>query len=128
LLINIEDMAAKHNFRKLTIWKEGIELAKETYATTKIFPKPETYGLSNQMQRCAVSVPSNIAEGTAKSSDKHFLQYLEIALGSAFEWETQLIISYEIGYISEETFTHLETKIQKIQGMLTRFMESLSNH
>ena len=121
-------MAAKHNFRKLTIWKEGIELVKETYNTTKIFPKTETYGLSNQMQRCAVSIPSNIAEGTAKNSDKHFLQYLETALGSAFEWETQLIISYEIGYVSEEIFKHLETKIQKIQGMLTRFMESLTNH
>ena len=119
-------MAARHNFRKLTIWKEGIELAKDTYSTTKTFPKSEMYGLSNQMQRCAVSVPSNIAEGTSRSTDKHFLQYLETALGSAFEWETQLIISYEIGYISEETFKHLETKIQAIQGMITRFMESLS--
>ena len=119
-------MAARHNFRKLTIWKEGIELAKDTYSTTKTFPKSEMYGLSNQMQRCAVSVPSNIAEGTSRSTDKHFLQYLETALGSAFEWETQLTISYEIGYISEETFKHLETKIQAIQGMITRFMESLS--
>ena len=119
-------MAARHNFRKLTIWKEGIQLAKETYATTKIFPKSELYGLSNQIQRCAVSIPSNIAEGTAKGTDKHFLQYLETALGSAFEWETQLIISFEIGYISEETYKHLESKIQSIQGMITRFMESLS--
>lgn len=84
-----------------------------------------TVGLAGQLQRCAVSVPSNIAEGTAKSTDKHFSQYLETALGSAFEWETQLIIAYEIGYISEETYKHLETKIQAIQGMLTRFMESL---
>lgn len=119
-------MAARHNFRKLTIWKEGVQLAIETYSTTKSFPKSEQYGLSNQMQRCAISVPSNIAEGTAKSTDKHFLQYLETALGSAFEWETQLIISYGIGYISEETYKHLETKIQVIQGMITRFMESLS--
>lgn len=119
-------MAARHNFRKLTIWKDGIGIAKETYATTKLFPKSETYGLSNQMQRCSVSISSNIAEGSAKGTDKHFLQYLENALGSAYEWETQLIISYEIGYISEETFKHLETKIQTIQGMITRFMESLS--
>ncbi len=119
-------MAARHNFRKLTIWKEGVQLAKETYSTTKSFPKSEQYGLSNQMQRCAVSIPSNIAEGTAKGTDKHFLQYLETALGSAFEWETQLIISFEIGYISDETYKHLEIKIQAIQGMITRFMESLS--
>lgn len=118
-------MAARHNFRKLNIWKEGIALAKETYTTTKAFPKSEIYGLSSQMQRCAISVPSNIAEGTAKSTDKHFKQYLETALGSAFEWETQLIIAFEIEYISEKTFNHLEKKIQFIQGMITRFMESL---
>lgn len=118
-------MAAKHNFRKLKIWREGIELVKDTYRTTKIFPKSEIYSLTNQMQRCSVSVPSNIAEGTSKSSTKHFLQYLENAMGSAFEWETQLIIAYEINYISEETFNHLERKIQSIQGMITRFMESL---
>ena len=81
-------MAARHNFRKLTIWKEGIEIVKDTYKTTKIFPKSETYSLSNQMQRCSVSIPSNIAEGTSRGTDKHFLQYLETALGSAFEWET----------------------------------------
>jgi four helix bundle protein len=118
-------MAARHNFRKLNIWKEGISLARETYSTTKAFPKSEVYGLSSQMQRCAVSVPSNIAEGTAKSTDKHFKQYLETALGSAFELETQLIIAFEIEYVSEETFKHLEKKIQSIQGMITRFMESL---
>ncbi len=119
-------MTARRNFRKLTIWKEGIELAKETYATTKSFPKSEVYALSSQMQRCSVSVPSNIAEGTSRSTDKHFKQYLETALGSAFEWETQLIISFEIGYISEETFNHLENKIQTIQGMISRFMETLT--
>jgi uridine phosphorylase len=94
-------MAARHNFRKLMIWKEGVELAKKTYATTKKFPKHEFYGIANQMQRCAVSIPSNIAEGTAKSTDKHFLQY--------------------------EKYENLEIEIQKIQGMITRFMESLSN-
>jgi len=118
-------MAARHNFRKLKIWKEGITLAKETYALTKDFPKSEIYGLTSQMQRCAVSVQSNIAEGTAKGSDKHFKQYLETALGSAFEWETQLIIAFEIAYISGETYTNLEKKIQSIQGMITRFMEAL---
>lgn len=120
-------MVARHNFRKLMIWKEGIELAKETYSTTKKFPKHEIYGIANQMQRSAVSIPSNIAEGTAKSTDKHFLQYLETALSSAYEWETQLIISYEIGNISKETYKDLVIKIQKTQGMITRFMESLSH-
>lgn len=74
-------MAAKHNFRKLTIWKEGIELVKETYSATKKFPKSEIYSLTSQIQRSAISIPSNIAEGTSKSTNKHFLQYLETALG-----------------------------------------------
>jgi four helix bundle protein len=124
--VNKVGMAAKHNFRKLTIWKDGMTIVKETYATTKTFPKSEIYSLSSQMQRCSISIPSNIAEGTSKGTDKHFLQYLETALGSAFEWETQLIISFEIGYISEKTFKHLEIKIQNIQGMITRFMEKLT--
>ncbi|HEX9826564.1 MAG TPA: four helix bundle protein [Flavobacteriaceae bacterium] len=119
-------MASKHNFRKLTIWKDGIELSKGTYTTTKIFPKSEQYGLSSQMQRSAVSIPSNIAEGTAKSSSKHFIQYLENALGSAYEWETQLIISYEIGYISEKTYNHLESKVHKIQSMISKFIDNLT--
>ena len=118
-------MAARHNFRKLSIWKDSIEIVKDTYTTTETFPKSELYSLSSQIQRSAVSIPSNIAEGTSKGTDKHFLQYLESALGSAFEWETQLIISFEIGYVSEETFQHLERKIQILQGMITRFMESL---
>jgi len=118
-------MAARHNFRKLTIWKDGISMVKDTYALTKKFPKSEVYALSSQMQRCSVSIPSNIAEGSSKGTDKHFCQYLETALGSSFEWETQLIISFEVGYISEETFKHLEQKIQITQGMITRFMENL---
>ncbi|GAA3654339.1 four helix bundle protein [Flavivirga jejuensis] len=78
-------MAARHNFRKLTIWKEGISIVKDTYTTTKTFPKSEIYALSNQMQRCSISIPSNIAEGTSKGTDKHFTQYLETALRAAFE-------------------------------------------
>lgn len=118
-------MGARHNFRKLNVWKEGVLLTKETYSITKMFPTSEIYDLSNQLQRCAVSIPSNIAEGTAKGTDKHFLQYLQAALGSAFEWETQLLISFEIGCISKEKYSELEIRIQSIQGMLTRFMESL---
>ncbi len=74
-------MAARHNFRKLIIWKEGINIVKDTYKTTQTFPKSEIYALSSQMQRCSVSIPSNIAEGTSKGTDKHFIQFLETALG-----------------------------------------------
>lgn len=120
-------MAANHNFRKLNIWKEGIDLVKCTYSLTKDFPREENYGLSSQIQRAAISIPSNIAEGTSKFTNKHFHRYLETALGSAFEWETQLTIAHEIGYINQNEYSHLETKIQQLQGMITRFMESISD-
>ncbi len=78
----------KHNFKKLLIWQESLELVIETYEITKNFPSEEKFGLSSQLNRCSVSIPSNIAEGTSKSSEKHFKNYLETSLGSAFEWET----------------------------------------
>ena len=119
-------MASRHNFRKLSIWKEGIEIVKSTYVMTKVFPKSEMYGLSSQIQRASVSIPSNIAEGTSRGTDKHFKQYLETALGSAYEWETQLIIAFEVEYISEKTFKHLEDKIHKIQSMISKFISSIT--
>ncbi len=76
-------MALKHNFRKLAIWQEARKLVRETYTITCKFPKSEIYGLSNQLQRCSISIASNIAEGSARNSDKHFIQYLETALGSS---------------------------------------------
>ncbi|OYX25092.1 MAG: four helix bundle protein, partial [Flavobacteriales bacterium 32-35-8] len=82
-----------HNFKKLKIWIESMELVSESYKLTRSFPKYETYGLMNQMNRCSVSIPSNISEGTSKSSNKHFNKYLEDSLGSAFEWETQLNVA-----------------------------------
>lgn len=75
------------------------------------------------MQRFSVSVPSSIAEGTTKRSDKHFLQYLDNVLGTAFKCENQLFIAFHIGYISKETFDYLKRKIQSIEGIITRFME-----
>lgn len=118
-------MASKHNFRKLEIWKLGILLSKDIYAITTTFPKSETYGLTNQLQRAAVSIPSNISEGTARGTDKHFIQFLEAALGSAYEIESLLIITFEIGYISEEQFKELENQIHIIQGMIAKFIDNL---
>jgi four helix bundle protein len=103
-----------HNFKKLKIWTESMELVSESYKLTRSFPKYETYGLMNQMNRWAVSIPSNISEGTSKSSNKHFNKYLEDCLGSAFEWETQLIVAFNENYLSEEKFKELEQKIKEI--------------
>lgn len=104
-----------HNFKKLKIWQESIALVSDSYNLTKLFPDFEKFGLATQMNRCAVSIPSNIAEGSSKSTDKHFSRYLEFSLGSAFEWETQLIIAFNEKYISEKKFKELEHKIKQIQ-------------
>ena len=103
-----------------------MELVSESYKLTRSFPKFETYGLISQMNRCAVSIPSNISEGTSKSSDKHFSNYLEHSLGSAFEWETQLNVAFNERYISEENFKELEQKVKQIQKMISSFKSGLN--
>lgn len=116
----------RHNFKNLKIWQEGIDLVQETYGIIKKFPAIEKFNLSSQLVGCAVSIPSNIAEGTSKSTNKHFKNYLETSLGSAFEWETQLIIAQQQEYINEEKFKTLEEKIKKIQRMISSFIDNLS--
>ena len=104
-----------HNFRKLDTWLDGVELADTIYTLTASFPKTEIYGLSSQMQRAAVSVPSNIAEGSSKGSDRDFARFLSISLGSLFELETQIEIAYRRGYISTENYYALRPRIESLQ-------------
>ncbi|WP_313115172.1 four helix bundle protein [Aequorivita sediminis] len=115
-----------HNFKKLKIWIESMNLVSEIYKVTRKFPDFEKFALVSQMNRCAVSIPSNIAEGSSKSTNKHFKQYLESSLGSLFELETQLIIAFTENYISEERFKNLEDKIKQIQKMISGFKSGLS--
>lgn len=79
------------------------------------------------MNRCAVSIPSNISEGSSKSTNRHFKKFLETSLGSAFEWETQLIVSFNEGYLDRTRFNHLEDKILQIQKMIGSFMDNLGD-
>ena len=83
--------------KELKVWQKAIELVTETYLKTQLFPKEEIYGLTSQIRRCAVSIPSNIAEGFGRKTDKDFSNFLSISLGSAFEFETQLIICKNLG-------------------------------
>ena len=100
-------------------------IVKETYKITQRFPDHERYALANQLIRSAISIPSNIAEGTSKTSDKHFNKFIQDSLGSAFEWETQLHIAYDQKYIDRSTFKELENKIQEFQKMITGFQKRL---
>ena len=86
---------------KLAAWKAAMALVKSVYETTRTFPREETYGLTAQMRRAAVSVPSNLAEGAARTGRKEFAQFLSIAKGSLSELETQLLISVELGYLDQ---------------------------
>jgi len=91
-----------NSFRDLDVWKRGIQLVTHVYDVSKSFPQSELYGLTNQIRRSAVSVPSNIAEGRMRGHKAEFRQFLFIALGSLAEIETQLIIADELGYIEKE--------------------------
>ena len=113
------------DYHKLTVWTKSLELVKDIYQITTAFPKTEFYGLSNQIQRAAVSIPSNIAEGSSRSSKNDYIRFLEIALGSAYEVETQLRISKELNYISENTFNSILDKIDHIQRQLVQFIKRI---
>lgn len=115
----------RHNYKKIGSWKKGMDLVVFSYEITSQFPDSEKFGLISQMNRCAVSIPSNIAEGSSKTSNKHFKNFLEIALGSAFEWETQLTIAYKLNFIPNKKFQEFETKIIELQKMIIGFINSL---
>jgi len=90
------------DFRKLEVWHQSMDLVDKIYALCEGFPKNEQFGLVQQIQRCAVSIPSNIAEGNSRDSEKEYSRFLQMSLGSAYELETQLLISKKREYISEE--------------------------
>ena len=113
-----------HNFRKLQIWQDGMDLVDAIYDTTTHFPQPEVYGLASQMQRAAVSVPSNIAEGSGRSN-KDFGRFLSISIGSLFELETQIIIAERRGYVSKDRSEKLQNQVARIQKMISTFREQV---
>jgi four helix bundle protein len=105
--------------KDLDVWKESILLAKGVYQLTNTFPKEELYGITSQIRRSVVSVPSNIAEGAAQSSDKEFNHFLYISLGSLSETETQLILSSDLGFINNlDILPKIETVKKKILGLI----------
>ena len=116
-----------HNFRKLDTWLDGVELADTIYTLTASFPKTEIYGLSSQMQRAAVSVPSNIAEGSGKGSDRDFARFVSISLGSLFELETQIEIAYRRGYSSTENYYALRPRIESLQKRIYNLREHVAD-
>ena len=110
------------NHKELKVWRKSIELVIEIYKLVKMLPKEETYALSDQMRRAAVSIPSNISEGNGRESDREFLRFLLIAQGSNAEIETQLIICEELGYISNERLQIAFQLNDEVAKMLKMFI------
>ena len=113
------------SYRDLKVWQAAMDLVDEVHRLTKGFPREEVYGLSMQMRRAAVSVPSNIAEGHARQSTKEFLQFIAIALGSLAELETQLLIAARLGYLDESRLESPLALADSIGKMLRGLQKSL---
>ena len=114
-----------HRFKDLEIWKLSRQLCSQIYLTTFNFPDNEKFGLTNQLRRASVSVPSNIAEGCSRSSDKDFSRFLEIAIGSLYEIETQLLIAFDLGYINQTKLDELLYNLDIIIKMTSKFRSKL---
>jgi four helix bundle protein len=119
-------MEKMRNFRNMSIWQLGVDLTVDVYDLTKDFPERERFGLINQMRRAAVSIPSNIAEGSSRS-ERDFDRFLRISLGSTYEIETQLRISERVGYCDEKQTLHISSRLHELQKMLYGFSCSLRN-
>jgi len=122
----MEGVRKSRSYRDLEVWKRSIELVKNIYEITSQFPPAENFGLIQQIRRAAVSIPSNIAEGQFRNSIKEFRQFISIALGSAAELETQLIIANKVNYLSISQFNLLLSNLEIIMRMLKKLSMSLS--
>ncbi len=113
------------NHKDLKVWQRSINFVKEIYKLSNNFPDREIFGLTSQMRRAAVSIPSNIAEGAARNGKTEFIRFLYISLGSLAETETQLIIANELNYLSNETYNEISDELIIIRKMLLSLIKSL---
>jgi four helix bundle protein len=115
-----------HDFKKIIAWRKSMDLVKDIYAATSNFPKTEIYGLTNQIRRSSISIPSNIAEGSGRGMDKDFRKFLHTAYGSSCELESQLMIAIELEFSKQSEVRPLFEKITEIQKMLHAWIEKFS--
>lgn len=114
-----------HNFREMVIWKDSIKMAKNIYAISSEFPVHEKYGIGSQLQRAAVSISANIAEGSGRSSNMDFKRFLTISVASAYELETLLTIAKEVGYLEEKSYSDVIQELHYLQKMIHKFTQQL---
>ncbi len=114
------------DFRKLVVWEKAHLMALEVYRITKRFPKDELYGITSQMRRAAVSIPTNIAEGCGRGTDKDFGRFLQMAVGSASELEYLFLLSKDLDLIEREVYEEMESRIVEIKKMISSLIKSVS--
>ena len=114
-------------YRDLLVWQKSMSLVTEVYKTTKSFSKDEIYGLTGQMRRCAVSIPSNIAEGYGRNSSSDYVRFLRMAMASLYELQTQFDISLNLGYVAADCHVGLFESSREVERMLSSLIRKLKN-
>ena len=113
------------SYKELLVWQKSVDLCVEIYKITDKFPKSELYGLTLQIRKCAVSIPSNIAEGQRRGHKAEYIQFLQTSFGSGAELETQLLIANKIQYLSDENYKKLSSSLDELMRMLNGLLKSL---
>ncbi len=119
---------AHHNFKELIAWQKARKLVKEIYKVSVLFPKEEKFGLTSQLRRAIVSVPTNIAEGCGRGTDKDMAHFLDIAFASAYEVETLVILSFDLEFINEEKYQAFSNDITEVQKLINSLIKKFRNN
>lgn len=114
------------SYKELIVWQKSYDLTLKIYAVSKKFPKEEMFGLTSQIRRASVSIPSNIAEGSARAGTKEFIQFLRVAYGSGAELETQLLLCKDLNLINEGEYTTINSLLTEVMKMLNALMAKLN--
>ena len=115
-------------FRDLLIWQKAMMLVTKCYSTTKQFPREEQFALTSQIRRCTISIPSNIAEGFGRGTNKDYHRFLTISLGSLFEFQTQIEIAYNLGYIPLDAFNVIYEDSRELERMMSAFINKVKDN
>lgn len=113
------------DFRQLKVWEKAHQLALSVYKVTKGFPKEELYGLTSQIRRAGMSIPTNIAEGCGRNTDPEFARFLQIAMGPASETEYQLILAHDLEFLTKDTYEKLHTDVEEVKRMLASLLKTI---
>ena len=113
------------DFRQLKVWEKSHQLALAIYKATKEFPKEELYGLTSQIRRASMSIPTNIAEGCGRNTDADFARFLQMAMGSASETEYQLILAHDLQFLPKDSYEKLHNDVEEVKRMLTSLLKTL---